>query len=125
MDVLYIMEECRCRVTEEGLRVIRANKSHHRVCREHRTRIAFRVTTCVDCGIEFEQHRSGQLSPRCEPCRTDEHHEKMRIKAYKYRLKKKGVFSVQPDGSANGECPLFQGVCKVCIKPYFRCEVAA
>jgi len=128
MDFVYVMEECGCRITEDGLvtwsgKTEKGSETRRRVCIKHGTRISHRVSNCIDCGIEIRQHKSGEMSLMCDKCKTEVDLEKNRLKASKYRLAAKAV-SDCPEGTENHGCPMFHHVCKVCIDQLFPCAVS-
>lgn len=74
--IFYIMTECGCRITEDGL-VRKSADKRIKICKEHGTTIDHRERTCMECGKVFEQSKSGQMSDFCQKCREKHLKQKM------------------------------------------------
>lgn len=119
--VWYVMKECGCRVTSDGLGYQQLTtsggySSRVRVCGTHGTRIDHREAECCSCGEIFSRGFGGKMPKRCQPCREEHHRAQVR----KNQLLLDNLDIVE----ANHDCPMFRHVCKVCIEPALPCAVS-
>jgi hypothetical protein len=121
--VYYVMQECRCRITEDGLEYQTEKSSRGqrdsrvRICGEHGTRIKHRESNCSECGQLFEQVKCGQMSAFCPGCRSDHYKEIIKRRNRDKYLRKAGLSVVD-----HVDCQLFSDICKVCVYPVFPCS---
>jgi len=86
--------DCGCILTENQLimknyRSKKSKSSKRHVCKEHHGSIICRLLICEDCGVEFEQTKSGKVSKYCPACRYENQKASMRKLNKKKRAKKK------------------------------------